>query len=247
MKMRTIKLFFVLGTVVLNTQCSKESTGSTPNPTPTPEPEVVILQPSAPNLSFPNNNEPCLDSNVVNDNQSSITFRWNQGNNTESYQLELENLVTNATDRYTSNTTELTLTLVHAEPYAWSVTAIGEAGSDPAESATWKFYLSGPAQESYAPFPSELTSPISGSTVTPIGGVVELQWNSSDADNDLAAYRIYMDTEDATTLIETIDHQANTTVLETSVENGSIYFWRIVAVDAEGNESDSGIYSFRTN
>ena len=42
------------------------------------------------------------------------------------------------------------------------------------ESDTWKFYLAGPAQVNFAPFPAELTSPISGSTVTPSDGLIQV-------------------------------------------------------------------------
>ena len=37
---------------------------------------VNTERPGIPNLVFPENNTPCLDTTVINDNQSSVTFRW---------------------------------------------------------------------------------------------------------------------------------------------------------------------------
>ncbi len=241
----SIKTVLLLA-IVLFYQCSKDSPAPRPEPTPTPEP-VVILQPTAAVLSFPTNDEPCLDTTTVNEDQSTVVFRWNAGEHVSSYELTLTNLAENNSQRYTSSGTELSLTLIHSEPYSWKVTSLGETGSNPAESATWRFYLAGPAEDNYAPFPAELTTPVSGSTVTPIDSNIQIQWICSDVDNDLATYQIYLDTEDATTLVQSVAHEASTTAVDVTVENNTIYYWKIVAVDAQGNESSSGVYSFRTN
>lgn len=223
------------------TACSKESSGGNE-----PE-EVIILQPTVATLSFPVNNEPCLETTAVNDNQSSITFRWNAGQNVTSYDLRVVNLSTNNSNSYNTTTNEKLLTLEHDEPYSWKVTSNGQSGSQPVESDTWKFYLAGPAQVNYAPFPAELTSPISGSTVTPSDGVIPIQWTCTDVDNDLAQFEIYLDTTDGSTLLQTIDFEANTTSIDVTVQNNTIYYWKVIAIDANGYESDSGVYTFRTN
>ena len=107
--------------------------------------------------------------------------------------------------------------------------------------------MPGPAEINYAPFPPELTSPNSGSTVTPVNDLVVLQWNCSDADNDLSSYEVYIDQENATTLLQTIEHESTTTALDVAVDRNVVYYWKVIATDAEGNKSDSGVYSFRTN
>lgn len=229
-----------LGLIFNTIACSKDS----PEPS---VPEVVILDPGTPTLSFPNNNEPCLESTVVNDVQSTVTFRWSASENTVSYDIQVTNLANNTFRNYTSTTNEKAITLENSEPYAWQVTALGESGSQPAESVRWKFYLAGPAEVNYAPFPAELTSPISGSTVTPVDGVIQLQWSCTDADNDLASFSVYLDTTDGSTLLRTLDYSSTTTSIETEVENDTVYYWKVIAVDSEGNESDSGVFTFRTN
>ena len=242
MKINSSSLVVLLLVLIVSVQCSKDS----PSITPTPEP-VIILQPTAAVLSFPANDEPCLDTTTVNENQSSVVFRWNAGNNVSSYELTLTNLAANSQQRYTSSGTELSLTLAHAEPYSWKVTSLGQSGSEPAESVTWRFYLAGPARENYAPFPAELTTPVSGSTVTPIDGNIRLQWVCADVDDDLTSYQVFLDTENASTLVQSVPHASSTTAVDVAVNNNTIYYWKVVALDAEGNESNSGVYSFRTN
>ena len=52
---------------------------------------------------------------------------------------------------------------------------------------------------------------------------------------------------DATTLNTTIPFQNNNNSIEIEVENNATYFWKIVAYDANGKHSNSGVYAFRTN
>ena len=77
--------------------------------------------------------------------------------------------------------------------------------------------------------------------------MIPLQWSCSDVDNDLSSYNIYLDKVDGSTLIKTLNHESETTILEAEVEAGFVYYWKVVAKDLQGNESDSGVYSFRTN
>ena len=235
---KTIVLLTI--TFIALNACSKESGGNEP-------PEVVILSPTVALLTFPANNEPCLETTSVNDTQSSITFRWNTGQNVTSYDLNLVNLSNGTSNVYNTTTNNKVLTLEHDEPYSWKIISNGQSGSQPVESDIWKFYLAGPAQVNFAPFPAELTSPISGSTVTPSDGLVQVQWTCTDADNDITQYEVYLDTTDGSTLVNTIEFESITTSIEVSVENNTIYYWKVVTKDAEGNQSDSGVYSFRTN
>lgn len=244
----TCKYTFLLLSIVLTVSaCSKGSSGGDQNLNTPEEPAPVILNPVSPVLSFPLNNEPCLDTSEVNDTQSSVDFRWNASENAVSYLVIVRNLSTATAQEFGASSNEKTIVLQSAEPYSWKVRAIGATGSSPAESSTWRFYLPGPEQVNYAPFPAELTSPISGSTVTPIDGLIDLQWNCSDADNDLAHFEVYLDDVDGSTLIQTIDYSSVTTALQIEVDNDQVYYWKVIAVDNLGNKSNSGVYTFRTN
>ena len=143
---------------------------------------------------------------------------------------------------------QTTISLTKAEPYSWKVKSIGEVGSTPAISEQWKFYLAGDAIVNYAPFPAELLSPRSGANVTPgVNNLITLNWTSSDVDGDLDRFEVYLDQTDASTLVESINYQADETSVEVEVEDDSTYYWKVISIDANGNQSISGVYAFRTN
>ena len=228
-----ITLIYIVGLM----GCSKDSS----------EPEVIILEPGRVELSFPANDEACLETTSVNTTQASVEFRWNEAVNIERYELVVTNLLTNQEQTFNAQETRITVTLLKAEPYNWKIRGIGMAGSTPTESDIWQFYLAGDANINYAPFPPELVRPITGSTIMPSGGVIEIQWNCSDVDNDLDRYEVYVDTLDATTLVNTVEAVNTSTALELQVENGTVYYWKVIAIDENGNTTNSGVYSFRTN
>ncbi len=210
--------------------------------------DPIPVDPAAATLLSPANNETCLDGNSLNDTQSNVTFSWSTAQDAISYELIVTNLLTQSAQTYASNGNQTEIALIKAEPYAWKVKSIGEVGTNPAESEQWKFYLAGEATVNYAPFPAELLSPRSGANVTPnINNLITLNWRASDVDNDLIRFEVYLDQNDATTLIKTVAYQAIDTAIEVEVEKNKTYFWKIIAIDANGNQSNSGVYAFRTN
>jgi hypothetical protein len=165
-----------------------------------------------------------------------------------SYEVIISNLLTQSSQTYTAPSNQTTIALTKAEPYSWMVKSIGEEGSTPSESEQWKFYLAGEGTINYTPFPTELISPRSGANITPdINNLVILNWNGSDVDGDLESFKVYLDQNDATTLNTTIPFQNNNNSIEVEVENNATYYWKVVAIDANGNQSSSGVYAFRTN
>ena len=205
------------------------------------------LEPGTPSLNFPLNEEACQEGTSLNDLQSSLEFRWSAAANVESYRLSVRNLTTNENESFQTTGTSLSVNLLIATPYSWNVTAIGEEGSTAASTASWKFYLAGAGITNYAPFPSEILAPRSGTSVTPIDGNITLNWNGSDVDGDLDYYEIYLDATDASTLLKQVDAISSNTETVIAVESNATYSWKVVAVDANGNKSNSGVYSFRTN
>ena len=210
--------------------------------------ETIPLNPSAPNLISPANDETCLDGTSINDSQSNVEFRWSSAANTISYELVVTNLLTQSSQTYPATSNQTTVALSKAEPYNWSVKSFGEVGSIPSESVQWKFYLAGDAIVNYAPFPSELISPQSGANITPdINNLVTLIWNASDVDGDLSQFEIYLDESDASTLNTTLEYQSEEERIEVEVKNNTTYYWKIIAIDNNKNQSSSGVYAFRTN
>ena len=240
---RLITLLFVF-TVVIS--CSKGGGGDEAPPAPvTP---VVILNPGKPSLVYPDNGAPCEDGTSIDDTQSEINFQWTAAENAESYLLSVTNLSTNSEQTFNSAVANISVALLKADPYRWTVTAQGKPGSTSAVSDAWKFYLAGDAQVNYAPFPPELLAPTPGSTVFASSDYkLELQWSTSDVDNDLASYDLYFDITDGSTLLQSVSHSSETTSVIVDVAENTVYYWKVVATDANGNVSDSGVYSFRVN
>ena len=168
--------------------------------------------------------------------------------NIEEKRPKIANLLTQSTQLYSSDTNELSIALSKADPYSWLVRSIGETGTAPSMSDPWKFYLAGDAVVNYAPFPAELITPRSGANTTPdINNLVILRWAADDVDDDLNRFEVYLDAIDGTTLNQEIEYLAQETQLEVEVENNTVYYWKIVAIDLNGNQSSSGVYTFRTN
>ena len=226
-------VFLIGGFILLLSSCAKDP---------------IPVEPGVATLLSPANDETCLDGTSLNDIQSNVSFSWSTATDAVSYEVVVTNLLTQSSQTFTAVSNQTTLALTKAEPYSWRVRSIGEEGSTPSESEQWKFYLAGDAVVNYAPFPSELISPRSGANITPnTNNLITLSWNASDVDGDLAQFEVYLDQTDASTRIETIDYQAQETSLVVEVEKGVTYYWKITAIDANGNQSNSGVYSFRTN
>jgi hypothetical protein len=229
--------YLLIGVLFLLVACG----GGGEDPSPEPPPVVVVTPPSAATLIFPENNTECNEGEILNDSQSSVRFQWNASQNTDTYELNLRNLNNNNTARTNANTNEATITLLRGTPYEWFVISRANGTNETATSPAWKFYNQGPGVENYAPFPAEVVRPARGATVGATGTVI-LEWTGSDVDNDLSAFDVYFDTnESPVTQIATTSE----TSLETAISAATVYYWRIVSRDSQGNTSESEIFEFR--
>lgn len=210
---------------------------------PEPEPPVVIPPPSAASLVFPDNNTECNEGTIINASQSSVTFRWTDAQNADTYELSIRNLDNNNTASATAATNSATLNLIRGVPYEWFVISKANGTNVTATSATWRFYNQGPGIENYAPFPAAVVFPSRGSTISGATNPV-LEWEGADVDNDIAGYEVFFDTN--ATPVTSVGTTTNTT-LEVSVSAGTTYYWRVITTDQQGNTSSSEIFDFRTS
>lgn len=196
------------------------------------------------NLVFPLESSECTTGVSINETQSQVTFEWQASTNTDSYTLNAINLDTNVPQSISTAATSASLSIAKGTPYSWSVTSINSRSDQVATSETWLFYNSG-SQTTYAPFPAQLVLPISGSTVQKsIANEVVLAWSGADVDGDIDNFEVFFSNENPpTTSVGTI----TSTVMEltVSVESDTIYYWKVVTTDLEGNASDSGIFEFK--
>ena len=208
----------------------------------------VTNPPGKSTLIDPANNTACETGTSVSDTQSEVTFTWNVSAKTSSYDLRITNLNTSVTVNKTGITTTTTkATLDKGLPYSWYITSKSTASTTTTKSDTWKFYLAGTGVVNYAPFPADLKTPASGSTVTRDGdGKVAFTWDGSDPDTgDTLKYTLYVDKTDGKQTPPTAQTDLTAKTASVALEAATTYYWRVKTSDGT-NSSYSIVYSFKT-
>lgn len=231
-KYKLLSMGFML--TLLSSCSGGDSSGEGPDPDPVPDPVAATLV-------FPENNTECNEGEILSSDQSRVVFRWNASQNTDSYEVRLTNLSTNTGSSATSNTQEAAIILQRGTPYEWSVTSRANGTNQTASSPVWRFYNAGVAVSNYAPFPATAVFPERGSTLAN-AGTITLSWETTDIDNDLASYDIYL--EASNTSPQTLIGTTSENTLEINVAESSVYYWQVVSTDAAGNSSVSEVFQF---
>ncbi len=224
--MKKITLLFCL---VLLAACCKKS----------PKP------PTAAQLVYPLKSSECTTGvDVSNTNTSEVEFKWNASSRTDLYELKITNLSTNLTQTLTTTQTTLKVVLQKGLAYSWFVTSKSSELSETAASDIWKFYNAG-TETTYPPFSAEIIAPKSGQTVfKDLNNEIKLEWSAVDVDDDLAEYKVYFSSTTPPSVLIATNTPENTTT-KVSVSANTVYYWKVLVKDAEGNTSDSGIYQFK--
>jgi hypothetical protein len=228
-------LFYLASLLLVLSACSSHKSN---NPTPQPGPSAAIL-------TFPNQNSICVSGSIISATQSSIQFQWNKSANTDSYVLNVKNLLSGTTQTQTTADAQATLTFLRNTPYSWWVTSKSTKTSQTAVSDTWKFYNAGNGVTSYAPFPADQLLPGMGDYVDATTGSITLSWAGSDPGNDITGYDVYFGTTTAPALYK--QGLAATSVANVPVSVGTRYYWKVVTRNSQGNTSESDIIQFNTN
>ena len=208
----------------------------------TPPPPPPIANPTAGSLVFPANNTECNEGTNITATTSDVNFRWNAGENTDSYDVRITNLNNNTVASTNTVNTNVTVTINRGTPYSWLVVSRSNETTQTASTGSYKFYNAGEPVSSYAPFPASVNSPAMGSTVN--SGNVTLSWIGEDIDNDITEYDVYFEAANPPTAMVGTTAESSFSV---STQAAAIYYWYIITKDAEGNTSNSEIFEFRTN
>jgi hypothetical protein len=194
---------------------------------------VVVPPPTAAALTLPANNTVCYEGNNVTSFTSDVSFSWSTAKDTDVYDLVITNLntLTNTTKSVNSEN-KATVTLYKGTPYRWQVISKSNKSKETASSEVWKFYLAGDGAPSYAPFPALIIAPLSGASVTPNAGKVNLIWSGADPDSNVLSYEIYMDTDQAKVLTRQVAPIVTTNAnLWVMVKSGNVYYWSVKTSD----------------
>ena len=222
-----ISLLFVLGA------CKKDkSSPAAPDPA-----KAVLVAPAK--------NEACTQVQVISDTESKVTLKWNNADNTDTYEVFVKNLLTSSTTNHTTTNTTLDVNLQRNTPYSWYVVSKSNKVSATAQSEVWKFFNPGSGLTSFAPYPAEIVSPVLAQSVTASNGKVNLSWTGSDPDNDIAGYDIYFGT--SATNPGLLSSITASVLNDVTVTSNTTYYWKVVTKDSKGNTSDSGIFHFKVN
>jgi len=242
MKNNLLKYFSFLFTLTLISCGGSSDDGGGPDPPP------VINPPGKSTLTAPANNKTCETGTSISDTQSEVTFTWGTSANTNTYDLKITNLNTSTVTNKTALTsTTAKVTLDKGVPYSWNITSKSTASTTTTASDTWKFYLAGTGVVNYAPFPADLKTPASGSTVTRDGdGKVAFTWDGSDPDTgDTLKYTLYVDTTDGKQTPPAAQTDLTAKTASVALEAATTYYWRVKTSDGV-NSSYSIVYSFKT-
>ena len=208
----------------------------------------VTNPPGKSTLTAPANNKTCETGTSVSDTKSEVTFTWGASADTNTYDLKITDLNSSTiTNKTGLSTTTTKATLDKGVPYSWYITSKSTASTTTTKSDTWKFYLAGTGVVNYAPFPADLKTPASGSTVTRDGdGKVAFTWDGSDPDTgDTLTYTLYVDTTDGKQTPATALSNLTAKTASVALEAATTYYWRVKTSDGT-NSSYSIVYSFKT-
>ena len=209
---------------------------------------VVVPPPTAAALTLPANNTVCYEGKNTYYTTADVEFSWSTAKDTEIYDLVITNLntMTNTTKSVNSEN-KATVSLYKGTPYRWQVISKSNKSKETASSEVWKFYLAGDGATTFAPFPALIIAPVSGSSVTPNAGKVNLIWSGADPDSKVLSYEIYMDTDQAKVLNRQVAPSATSSSnLWVTVKSGNVYYWSVKTSD--GILSSYTIpYGFRVN
>jgi hypothetical protein len=230
--------FIFLGLLLSN--CSSDSSSSDPV-----SPSVQAALPTVSTLSFPDNNKVCQEGTNVSDTQSTINFQWTASDNTTSYDLIVNNIVSKSVTRYDDiSVTNKEVTLDTAKSYSWQVVSKSNKTTQTATSVLWQFYLAGQGEENFAPYPATIISPASGAVVRATDGQITLQWTGEDPDQDALTYIVYIDKVNGLQDTNGTITDLTATEVNYQVTTGTVYYWRVKSSDGSSS-SFTQVYSFR--
>lgn len=220
--MKSLKILLVCALLAIG--CKKD---------PSPPGDVELVSPAK--------NSECSPVNSDSGNTNLVQFSWQAASNTDTYTLRVNELDAGTTQMKTTTALSEILAIEKGTPFSWSVTAENTEVTETSVSETWFFYSPG-TETSFAPFPVEVVRPNGPKAFVDDDGEVLLEWKGSDLDNDIDGYELYFGTTDNPALFASLG--VNETSTKVSVVAETIYYWRLVTTDREGNSSDTGILSF---
>ena len=221
--MKTLKILLVCALLALG--CKKDP--------PSPPGKVTLLSPAK--------NSECSAIDSESGNTNLVEFSWQAASHTESYVLQVNELNSGTGQMKTTTALSEILAIEKGTPFSWNVTATNRAVTEKSVSETWYFFSPG-TETSYAPFPVEVLRPNGPKAFIDVNEEVSLEWVGADLDEDIDGYELFFGTENPPTLHASLT--SNQTSAKVAAITKTVYYWRVITKDQEGNTSDTGVLSF---
>ncbi|WP_081210213.1 fibronectin type III domain-containing protein [Salegentibacter sediminis] len=229
--MKNIIIFFF--SLILLTSCSGDSDGT----------DEIISQneaPSSPSLSLPENDLYCSTND--------LNFKWSSSTDPEgdevSYLFELAE-DSDFTEMYfeteISNLT-INIEVPKGKNFYWRVRAKDDKNNYSTYSSTRSFYTEAEQTSNSLPSVPQLVTPDNNSVIAELE--VELQWESTDEDEDILRYDLYFGTNSSPVLIEENLEENYYSIINLSP--GTTYYWRIKVKDGNSGVTIGQFWSFKT-
>ncbi len=193
------------------------------------------------------NNPPNIPSspspgNASNSQPINLTLSWSGGDvdgDSVTYMVYFGSSP-NPTNYQNTTNPNLTKTgLAYETTHYWRVEAVDEHGREAAGSE-WRFTTRG---SNYPPETPSFPSPWNGETCQPTVSLT-LRWSGGDYDGDLVTYMVYFGSSPNLTNYQ---NTTNPNLTKTGLAYGTIYYWRVKAVDEHMAVSEGAQWNFTTN
>jgi len=220
---------FILLIIFILFQCSKDE----------------ILDPDPVFLISPTNQNNCSSSTIIDESSSQVDFIWTEGLNTDQYEIVVENQSNKLQTIKTSLENNTSIILERGINYSWWVISKSNKSSITAKSLTWQFYLEGPSIIEHIPFSAVLLAPQNEEEINLNNeNKYLLKWSGNDLDDDIDFYSLYLGNSIA--VMEILENNIKNQEIELELLKEKTYYWKILTIDLNGNNSSSQTYSFYT-
>jgi len=163
--------------------------------------------------------------------ETTITYDLYFGEDQDSLSVKASNLETNS---YT-----FAESLVNGTTYYWKVVAKDGQGGE-TSSEIWSFTTNYPPT---APSNPEPASGATGVSVTPT-----LRWDeSTDPDETTITYDLYLGKTQSNLSLKASNLDTASYDLTESLDEGTRYYWKVVAKDGKGGQTPGPVWNFKTN
>ena len=144
--------------------------------------------------------------------------------NADEYELIIRNIQTNDDIQLTTFRTFSAVVLDRGNQYSWWVISKYNADQTFFKKLGMDFLSRRFTKSSHFPFPANLLNPKSNDQISLIDGKYIFRWETTDLDNDIIEYDMYLGTDPAELIL--IAEKLSFNYVELSLNSNQFYYWK---------------------